>query len=88
METPVNQNVANSRKSQLLTSQNPAVELRKVSVKWPVASVDQEETTLTDVSLTVHTGQLLTIVGQIGSGKVILTFKIVDLMGYYLDFYK
>ncbi len=71
METPVSQNVANSRKSQLLTSQNPVVELRKVSVKWPVASVDQEETTLTDVSLTVRNGQLLTIVGQIGSGKVI-----------------
>ncbi len=46
------------------------IDLDKVVVKWPSAD-DAEENTLTDISFSVKSGQLLAVVGQVGSGKVL-----------------
>lgn len=46
------------------------IELIKVNVKWPVSSSENEENTLTDVSLKIQSGQLMTVAGNVGSGKV------------------
>lgn len=47
------------------------IEFEKVSVKWPVALSENEENSLTDISFKVRSGRLLTVIGQIGCGKVI-----------------
>ena len=46
------------------------IELKQVTVKWPSAG-EQEDYTLKDVSVTVRPGQILAVVGPVGSGKVI-----------------
>ena len=46
------------------------IEFKNVSVKWPVVLSENEESTITNASLKVRPGQLLTVVGSIGSGKV------------------
>ena len=52
---------------------NPSskIELHKVSVKWPVALSENEENTITNASFNIGPGQLLTVLGSVGSGKVI-----------------
>ena len=49
-------------------------EFDSVFVKWPVATGEKEETTLSDVSFTIHSNKLVTVLGKIGSGKVMLFF--------------
>lgn len=44
------------------------VDLKQVTVKWPAAS-EAEGNTLKDISLSVRPGQVLAVVGQVGSGK-------------------
>lgn len=46
------------------------IDLNEVVVKWPSAD-EAEDNTLTDVSFSVKSGQLLAVVGQVGSGKVL-----------------
>ena len=45
------------------------VNLKHVTVRWPAAT-EGEGNTLTDVSFTARAGQVLAVVGQVGSGKV------------------
>ena len=45
------------------------VDLKQVTVKWPAAT-EGEGNTLTDISFTARAGQVLAVVGQVGSGKV------------------
>ena len=45
------------------------IDCQRVTVKWP-ATAETEDSTLTDISLTVRSGQVLAITGQVGSGKV------------------
>ena len=45
------------------------VECKNITVKWP-ATGESEGNTLTDISFKVHPGQVLAVVGQVGSGKV------------------
>ncbi len=47
------------------------IDCQNVTVKWPAAA-ETEDNTLTDVSFSVSPGQVLAVVGQVGSGKVIL----------------
>lgn len=47
------------------------IDCQNVTVKWPAAA-ETEENTLTDVSFSVAPGQVLAVVGQVGSGKVML----------------
>jgi len=49
------------------------IDCQNVTVKWPAAA-ETEDNTLTDVSFSVSPGQVLAVVGQVGSGKVILVF--------------
>ncbi len=60
--------------TRLLQSQNSSsaakIELNNVSVKWPVVLSENEESTITNASLKIGPGQLLTVVGSVGSGKV------------------
>jgi len=65
------------------------VVLENVTVKWP-ASADEEENTLTDVSLRVGPGQTLAVVGHVGAGKVNLflleAFEIfISIIGRHLN---
>lgn len=49
------------------------IDCNKATVKWPSTSTDDKEdegNTLTDVSFTVKPGQLMAVIGQVGSGKV------------------
>lgn len=46
------------------------VDLTEVTVKWPIAD-EQEGNTLKNISFGVKPGQVLAIVGHVGSGKVI-----------------
>ena len=47
------------------------IEIKDLSTKWPADSeTNKDYYTLTDLSLTVRTGQLLAVVGQVGAGKV------------------
>ncbi len=46
------------------------IEFNSVFVKWPVSTGEKEEKTLSDVSFTIHSNKLLTVLGKIGSGKV------------------
>ncbi len=50
------------------------IEFNNVSVKWPVVLTENEESTITNASFKVRPGQLLTVVGPIGSGKVLIQF--------------
>ena len=52
------------------------VEFTGVSVKWPAAE-DQVEDTLIDISFGVSPGQVLAVVGHVGSGKVSLFHSLV-----------
>ena len=52
------------------------VEFTGVSVKWPAAE-DQVEDTLIDISFGVSPGQVLAVVGHVGSGKVGLFHSLV-----------
>ena len=45
------------------------IECEHVTVKWPAAG-ESEGNTLTNVSFSVRPGQVLAVVGQVGSGKV------------------
>jgi len=51
-------------------SKSSKIELENVSVKWPVVLSENEESTITNASLKIGPGQLLTVVGSVGSGKV------------------
>ena len=57
-----------------LIHNDAVIDLNSVFVKWPVSTGEKEETTLSDVSFTIHSNKLLTVLGKIGSGKVMLTF--------------
>ena len=50
----------------------------RVTVKWPAAG-EQEDNTLTDISFTVQPGQILAVVGHVGSGKV--SFSVSSVLG-------
>ncbi len=54
-----------------VSSKPTKIELTSASVKWPVVLSENEENTITNVTFKVRSGQLLTVVGPIGSGKVI-----------------
>ncbi len=45
------------------------IKCRDITVKWPAAG-ESEGNTLEEVSFTVLPGQVLAVVGQVGSGKV------------------
>lgn len=45
------------------------IEFKKVSVKWPAASAEFDDNTLTGISFNVRQGQSLAVVGQVGAGK-------------------
>lgn len=53
-----------------LKRQSARIEIHEVAVKWPVSSSENEENTLSNINFKVQSGQMLTIVGKIGSGKV------------------
>ncbi len=46
------------------------IEFHNVNAKWPVTSVEHEENTLTNISFQMMPGQFLSVVGQVGCGKV------------------
>ena len=54
------------------------INLSGVTVKWP-ASDEQEEDTLKDISFRVKPGQVLAIVGHVGSGKVSHFLVLIDI---------
>jgi len=60
----------NKQENNNIKGNDSLIELSKVDVKWPVSSSENEENTLTEVSLKVQAGQFLTIFGNVGSGKV------------------
>ena len=60
------------------------VDLKQVTVKWPAAT-EGEGNTLTDISFTAQAGQILAVVGQVGSGKVYLYISIAKLAIIYID---
>ena len=41
-----------------------------LTVRWPNSSKSCQNNTLTDVTFKVQSGQVLAIIGQVGSGKV------------------
>jgi len=42
-----------------------------VSSKWPVGpTIETQQNNLENVSLTAHSGKLIFVVGQVGSGKL------------------
>ena len=47
--------------------ENSLIELDRVTAKWPSAT---EGNTLSNLSFTVRPGQVMAVVGQVGSGKV------------------
>lgn len=47
------------------------VELNQLTTKWPAAG-EKEDDTLADISFNVRPGQVLAVIGQVGSGKVSL----------------
>lgn len=54
-----------------MASKMAKIEFNEVSVKWPgISSLENEENSLTDVSFKANSGQLLTVFGKIGAGKV------------------
>ena len=55
-----------------LVSQRANIEFSKVTVKWPVASAEFDETTLSGISFRARPGQCLAVIGQVGSGKTTL----------------
>jgi len=52
---------------------NFSVDLEKVTAKWPSSTVVGN--TLTNLSFTVLPGELMAIVGQVGSGKVTIIIR-------------
>jgi len=63
-EMPKKKNANQTARSQ----RNYSVSVEKVTAKWPSSTM--EGNTLTDLSFTAEPGQLISIVGQVGSGKV------------------
>ena len=61
-----------SEKRPTLVSQRANIEFSKVTVKWPVASAEFDETTLSGISFRARPGQCLAVIGQVGSGKTTL----------------
>jgi len=59
-------------------SENCSIIFDRVTVKWPAAG-EQEDNTLTDISFTVQPGQILAVVGHVGSGKV--SFSVSSVLG-------
>ncbi len=54
------------------------IRMERVTVRWPAADACAPAgDTLTDVSLTVTTGQLVAVVGQVGCGKSSLLHHIL-----------
>lgn len=54
-----------------LVSQRANIEFSKVTVKWPMASAEFDETT-SGISFRARPGQCLAIIGQVGSEKATL----------------
>lgn len=48
----------------------PEIKCSRITANWWNLFSERKDNTLTDVSFQVGSGQLLTVVGQIGSGKV------------------
>ena len=54
-----------------VNSKSCKIELNNVTVKWPAhQSNESQQNTLENVSFTANSGQLIIVVGQVGSGKV------------------
>ena len=51
------------------------IDINCITAKCPSSADEKENNTLTDVSITVDSGQLLTIVGHVGAGKVQFKLK-------------
>jgi len=70
----MNNNISSGNKKKLNVSKESAIEFHQVTAKWPVQKCfdneKNEQNTLTDVSFQVNAGQLLTVMGSTGSGKV------------------
>ena len=49
---------------------SPELKCSRITANWCNLFSEREDNTLFDVSFQVGSGQLLTVVGQIGSGKV------------------
>ena len=65
-----------SKKNNQTRRKNCIVDLDKVTAKWPSAT---EGNTLTNLSFTVRPGQVMAIVGQVGSGKVMPSQLSIEL---------
>lgn len=65
---------------------------KKATVKWPSTISDDKEpkedegNTLTDISFTANPGQITAVIGQVGSGKVLLRiylYKFVTKLHFF-----
>ena len=65
------------------------IECNEMAVKWPTASDEPADgSTLIDISFTVGSRQLLTVVGHVGSGKVNQIIKpALDEIRIYIGLY-
>lgn len=46
------------------------IEFKEVTIKWPGSSVQENINVLSGISFMVGSGQIVTVVGEVGSGKV------------------
>lgn len=64
-------NVAHQQEQPSSSQQQFHVELKQVTTTWPSAAFDSDlSNTLTNISFTAEPGQLIAVVGHVGSGKV------------------
>ena len=81
--------IATANESDWKRDGHPHIRCTGVAVKWPAATAkESEKITLDDITFNVQSGQVLAVVGHVGSGKVgNLLRNILQNKNYFVLFF-
>ena len=72
------------------TNNECLVDFNQITAKWPVATLDDAnylDDTLSQVSFTVKSDQLMAVVGPVGSGKVLIHYTVQILTRHLFNYF-